>query len=70
MTAVFFSEDISCGGCTSSIEKGLTPVAGVKSVVGSPDDKKVTVEFDEGAVSVEKLLALLDEMGFESKIVG
>lgn len=67
--AQFHSGDISCGGCTSSIEKGLTGVNGVNSVSGDPDAKTVDVEFDESQVSTDALLAKLDEMGFESTLV-
>lgn len=67
MTTVFHSDEISCGGCTSTIERGLSAVAGVSAVKGDPETKLVTVEHDE-SLSVESILAKLDEIGFESTV--
>ena len=67
--ATFFSADIECDGCTSSIEDALSKLAGVASVNGDPDTKQVKVEFHDTVVSEEAILAKLDEIGFESKRV-
>lgn len=67
MTTVFHSDEISCGGCTSTIEKQLSAMPGVSSVKGDPESKMVTVEHDE-SLSVDSLLARLDEIGFESTV--
>ena len=70
MTKVtFFSSDIACDGCTSSIEEALAKMAGVASVNGDPDTQRVKVEFHDTVVSEEAILAKLDEIGFESKRV-
>ena len=67
--AQFHSNEISCGGCTSSIEKGLSAVEGVSSVSGDPDAKTVDVEYDDSKVTTDAILAKLDEIGFESTLV-
>ena len=68
MKTVFHSEDISCGGCTSTIEKELSPMQGIASVTGDPETKQVVVEHEE-SLSIDDILAKLDDLGFESKVV-
>ncbi len=66
----FHSEDISCGGCTASIEDGLSQVDGVAHVSGDPETKVVEVEYDESALTSDEIVAKLDEIGFAATIVG
>ena len=68
-TATYYSADIECEGCTSSIEEALSKVAGIASVSGNHETKQVKVEFHDTVVSEEAILAKLDELGFESKRV-
>jgi copper chaperone CopZ len=67
VTTVFKSEDISCGGCTATIERELGRLPGVSSVKGDPESKLVTVEYDD-TLPVEEILAKLDAIGFESVV--
>ncbi|MCH7905011.1 MAG: heavy-metal-associated domain-containing protein [Armatimonadetes bacterium] len=67
--ATYYSADIACDGCTSSIEEALSKLAGIASVSGNPDTKQVKVEFHDTVVSEEAILAKLNELGFESKRV-
>ena len=64
-----FSDDIACGGCTSSIERGVSEMPGVASVRGSASEKTVDVEYDESVIPVESIIAKLDELGFDSRVV-
>lgn len=67
MNKVTFSiPDISCGHCTSSIEKGLSAIAGVQSVSSSIENKTTTVEFDD-TINVSQLIEELDNIGFEAE---
>ncbi len=67
MNKVTFSiPDISCGHCTSSIEKGLSAIAGVQSVSSSIENKTTTVEFDD-IINVSQLIEELDNIGFEAE---
>ena len=66
---VLRSDDIACGGCTSSIESALSALAGVKSVAGDPETKIVVVDHDE-SVTVEALREAMDQIGFSSNVVG
>lgn len=69
MKVVFFSNDIACGGCTATIEKVLSTMLGVIAVNGDPSKKTVVVDYEESGISVEALLAKLNELGFESQVV-
>ena len=66
MKQVTFSvPEISCGHCTSSIEKGLTALAGVHSVSSDIAAKTTTVEFDD-SIDVATLIEELDNIGFDA----
>ena len=53
--------DISCDHCKLTIARTLTPVAGVRSVDVDISSKQVSVDYDEGAVGVDRLKEILAE---------
>lgn len=53
--------DISCAHCQTTITNALTPVEGVKGVAVDIPSKRVTVDYDERAISVERMKDLLQE---------
>lgn len=53
--------EISCAHCERSIVDALTPIKGVEAVVVDIPLKRVTVDFNPGEVSVERLSAVLAE---------
>jgi copper chaperone len=53
--------DISCEHCQNTITKALTPVDGVRGVDVDIPAKQVTVDYDERAVDVERMKAILEE---------
>ena len=57
---------MSCGHCTSSIEKGLGAVAGVHSVISDIPTKTTTIEFDD-SISTAQLIEEFDNIGFDVK---
>lgn len=61
--------DISCGHCTSSIENGLSKLAGVDSVSADVATKTAHISFDEATLSIDAILAALDDLGFEAKVI-
>ena len=60
-TSVLTVPTISCGHCENTINEALTPLAGVSSVRVDIPSKKVTVEYDPAATSVERFKAVLAE---------
>ena len=60
-------EGMHCQHCSGSVQKGLSKIAGVKSVSVSLEDKQALVECDE-SVTDEKIRAMIDLLDF--KVVG
>jgi copper chaperone len=60
-TTVLSVPTISCGHCENTINEALTPLAGVSSVRVDIPTRKVTVEYDPSAASVEQFKDVLAE---------
>ena len=56
--------DISCEHCEKTITGALTAQPGVRSVKVDIPQKQVTLDYDEGAISVDKISLLLDDEGY------
>ena len=53
--------DISCGHCEATVKGALTPLPGVSTVRVDIPTKRVTVQYDEAQVDVERFKAVLQE---------
>jgi copper chaperone len=53
--------DISCDHCERAITGALAPVEGISDVRVDIPGRQVRVEYDEGAIDVERMKAILDE---------
>ena len=53
--------DISCGHCEATVKGALAPLPGVREVQVDIPTKKVTVQYDEGQVDVDRFKAVLEE---------
>jgi copper chaperone len=60
-TVVLNVPDISCEHCERTIAQTLTPMDGVSSVRVDIPTRQVRVEYDDGAVDVERLKQVLAE---------
>ena len=60
-TVVLNVPDISCEHCERTITGALSPMAGVQNVNVDIPTKQVRVEYDEGAVDVERMKDVLQE---------
>jgi copper chaperone len=60
-TTILTVPDISCEHCERTITDALTPVDGIKSVAVDIPAKQVRVDYDEQAVDVDRMKALLQE---------
>jgi len=58
--------NISCNHCVATIKRELAEIAGVKTVEGDPQAKKVTVGWIEPA-SWDRIAAALAEIGYPVK---
>ena len=59
--------NISCGHCTATIERELSPLDGVKKVNAQVEPKQVTVEVTDENV-LREVENTLDEIGFPASV--
>ena len=57
--------EIHCEHCKHSIEGALTVLPGVRAARVDVDARDVTVEFDEASVDPARIVAAIEEQGYE-----
>jgi copper chaperone len=57
---------MSCGGCVKSVTNVLSALPGVSHVEVSLEQANARVDFDPAAVSVDSMIAAVDDAGFEA----
>ncbi len=55
--------NISCGHCVASIKSELEEMGGVRSVLGNPDQKTITIEWDSPA-TIKMIKDTLKEINY------
>ena len=58
-------EGMTCGGCSSSVEKALNAKDGVKEVSASHEEDKVSVDFDPAVIAQAAIEAAIEDAGFD-----
>lgn len=61
---------MTCNHCVAAVEKALRNRPGVRSASVDLDAGAAEVEFEEGAVSPEQLVAAVEEEGYSAAIAG
>lgn len=61
--SVFAVNGMKCVHCKVNVEKALKAVTGVQAAEASLDDANVTVEYDENAVTPERLKEAVEDSG-------
>ncbi|WP_404427418.1 copper chaperone CopZ [Ureibacillus chungkukjangi] len=56
---------MSCGHCVKSVEGSVGELQGVDQVIVNLEDGQVTVSFDNGLVTLEKIKETIDDQGYE-----
>ncbi len=56
--------DISCDHCANAITGALSSIDGVASVAVDVEDKRVDVQYDAAATTVDQIDAALEEEGY------
>jgi len=59
-------DGMSCGHCVETIENAVGKMGGVNQVQVSLENKKVSVDFDEGQTTVDAIKEKIVEAGFET----
>ncbi|HSH45724.1 MAG TPA: heavy-metal-associated domain-containing protein [Longimicrobiales bacterium] len=68
MTTILRSDELTCPSCVSNIEKTLAGVAGVERAEVRFNSGRIVVEHDPEQVSTDRLVGLVREAGYESKV--
>ncbi len=58
-------EGMSCGHCKAAVEGALTKLDGVTKAEVNLADKNVTVQYDNGKVTEDKLKNEIEEAGYD-----
>lgn len=59
-------DGLHCGNCVKSVEKALNAIEGVTKATVTLDPQQAIVE---GFASTEALIATIDDIGFEAKVI-
>lgn len=70
MVKKFSVGGMSCSACSSGIEKNLAKLSGVNSVAVSLLAKEMTVDFDEQIITTEKIIAVVNKLGYTAEEFG
>lgn len=58
-------EGMTCGGCSSSVEKALNAKSGVAQVSASHEEDKVSVDFDPAVIAQATIEEAIEDAGFD-----
>ncbi len=61
-------DGMHCTSCSMNIDFDLEDLEGVKKAKTSYAKQETEVEFDEGLVSLDKVLATIEKTGYKAKI--
>ncbi len=68
MKAKFDIEGMSCAACSAAVERAVSKLEGVSSAEVNLLAKLLTAEFDEAAVSPERIIAAVERAGFSAAL--
>lgn len=60
---------MSCGGCVKSVTNALQGETGVNKVEVSLEQGKATIDYDPAVTSPQKLVDVVDDIGYEASAV-
>lgn len=67
-TITFKVSGMTCGGCSSSLEKKLSEEAGVAKASASHDENRATVTYDPAVVGEPRLIEIIEDAGFDCEL--
>lgn len=59
---------MTCGHCVATVEKALRNQTGVRNATVHLDNGAAEVEYEEGTVAPEQLIAAVEEEGYAARI--
>ncbi|KAH6608956.1 atpase [Trichoderma cornu-damae] len=69
VTTTVAIEGMTCGACTSAVERGFKDIPGVKSFSISLLSERAVIEHDPELLSSEKIAEIIEDRGFGAEIV-
>ena len=60
-------QGMSCAHCVKSVQESVGQLEGVNEVNVKLDDAEVEVSFNKSQVSLEKIIEVIEERGYEVK---
>lgn len=66
-TQTFTIDNISCGHCVATIKNEIEELEGVVGVDGDPEDKTITVQWQEPATA-SQVESKLSEIGYPASV--
>jgi Cu+-exporting ATPase len=60
-------EGMSCAACSSAVERIMNKQSAVETANVNLTTKKLTLEYDNQALSVDEIKSLISKAGFEAK---
>jgi copper chaperone len=66
-TLHFDVSGMTCGGCTSSVQRALSQLDGVSQVEVSLNPGSASVTIEPAVVSAAQIEAVFDDLGFDAK---
>lgn len=63
--SVLIVDGMSCSNCESKIERALKKLDGVSSVKASFAEGKVTIDYDENAVKLNKIIEVIEKLDYK-----
>lgn len=64
---ILFTENMTCTGCESLLEKRISSINGVSAAKASYTENKITVSFDERLCSYEDIVRAVEDEGYSLK---
>lgn len=58
-------QGMSCGHCVKAVEENVGELAGVSAVKANLDQNEVSVEFDNGEVTLEQIKEVIEDQGYD-----
>lgn len=68
-TVAFDVKGMTCAGCEYGVRKVLTRLPGVSKADVSYEKRRALVTYDPGAVTVEKMIAAIQTLGYKATVV-
>ena len=65
MEKIINVEGMTCNHCKMAVEGALKKLSGVNNATVSLENKRVTVTYDEGKVTLEEMKEAIEDQGYD-----